>query len=96
MSVQEREPIDRDRTTFARARVLREIEARRTVRQAAESLQMSYHGARSQIDALKGITGCQDLREMGRWWETNAPLWLAWCAEQAGLAMKEGARKWGD
>jgi hypothetical protein len=91
MSVEGHEPIDWDRITFARARVLREIEDHRAEREIADKLQMTYNGVRSQIDELKSITGCSDLRALGRWWRDNRPAWLAWCDRQARVVREEGA-----
>lgn len=70
---------DWDRITFARARLLRELADGRTEREAAEALQMSYAGVRSCVEVLKEITGCRDVREMGRWWRANRALWRRWC-----------------
>jgi len=91
MSVQGGEPFNWERITFARARVLREIEDRRTEREIAGNLQMTYNGVRSQIDELKLITGCGDLRALGRWWRDNRDAWLAWCERQAGSVRERGA-----
>ena len=75
-----------ERLTFARVRVLRELAEGRTEREIAERLQMTYHGVRSHIEDLKDLTGCRDVRELGRRWRKNGPRWLEWVAGEAGIA----------
>ncbi|HKS92836.1 MAG TPA: hypothetical protein VJQ83_12960 [Tepidiformaceae bacterium] len=75
--------IDWERFTFARVRVLREIEARFTLQAVSDHLQLSYNTVRSYVEELKAMTGCSDVRELGRWWEEHRASWEVWCAEQA-------------
>jgi len=75
-----------DRITFARARVLRELADGRTEREIAEKLTMSYSGVRSQVEVLKALTGCHDVREIGRWWRVNRESWRLWCDEAGGVS----------
>jgi len=79
-----------ERFTFARVRVLRELADGRTEREIGERNQVSYSGVRSTVEDLKSITGCGDVREMGRWWRENRAAWLAWCEHQAGVGSEEG------
>ncbi|MCL4232071.1 MAG: hypothetical protein KJ053_10845 [Dehalococcoidia bacterium] len=80
-----------DRITFSRAKVLREIADSRTEREVAVGLQVAYTTVRSHIAELKGLTGCHDVREMGRWWRDNREDWLDWCKRQAGCSLEREA-----
>ena len=66
--------------TLARARVLRELSEGWKEREAAVRLGMTYNGVRSHVRDLKGITGCEDVDELGRWWRANRKGWLRWLA----------------
>jgi DNA-binding NarL/FixJ family response regulator len=85
MAVQGQEDFDWRRITFARACVLRELEDARTEREIAERLHMTHNGVRSYVEDLKAITGCDNVREIGRWWRTHRDAWYGWCAEVAGI-----------
>lgn len=82
MTIQHRDFSDWDRFTFARVRVITAIEDRLTEHQAAERLDMTYNGLRSVVDELKAMTGCGDLRELGRWWAERREQWLEYCRQQ--------------
>ena len=77
--------VDWERMTPARVRVLSKLADSRTEREIAGSLGISYNGVRSQTEVLKELTGCGDVREIGRWWRDHRERWVAWCAEQAGV-----------
>jgi DNA-binding NarL/FixJ family response regulator len=72
------------RITYRRALVLREVANGRTEQEAAETLGLSYTGLRSHVAALLEITQCPDVRELGRWWRSHRPAWVAIMAEAAG------------
>ena len=76
--------------TSARARLLRELADGRTQHEICERNQMTYAGVRSLVEDLKAITGCRDVRELGRWWRENRAAWIAWCGRQAGVVGEEG------
>jgi len=71
--------------TLARVRVLRGLAEGRTEREIAECLHMTYHGVRSHFEVLKELTGCGDVRELGRWWRENRGDWHARLAREAGI-----------
>lgn len=75
-----------ERLTVARVRVLRELEDGRTEREIAARLCMTYHGVRSHVEDLKALTGCQNVRDLGRWWRLNRTAWHVWLAREAGVA----------
>lgn len=90
MAVENTSNIPWERLTFARVRLLRELEDRRTLHEVAELLGISYNGVRSCVNELKVITGCSDVRELGRWWRQFRGPWLAWCERQAGQLNRTG------
>jgi DNA-binding CsgD family transcriptional regulator len=75
--------------TPRQARVLREIESGRTLKEVAEILGIEYSGVRSHIQRLKEKTGCADVREVGRWWRANRGRWLLGLAEAGGVELAE-------
>ena len=83
-----------ERLTFSRVRVLRELAEGRTEREIAQRLQMTYNGVRSHVQDLKDLTGCRDVRELGRWWRRNGPRWLEWVAGSGNCEVNT-VRDWG-
>lgn len=73
------------RVTFIRARVCAGLENQKTEREIADWLLVELSTVRSHVEDLKAITGCRDVRELGRWWRANRKSWCAWCEEQAGM-----------
>jgi hypothetical protein len=73
------------RITFIRARVFAGLENQMTEQKIADWLNVELSTVRSHVEDLKAITGCRDVRELGRWWRANRESWCAWCAEQAGM-----------
>ena len=73
------------RITARRAEVLREIAHGYSGREVAARIGLTQSGLRSHVEALKEITGCSSTREIGRWWRTQRPLWLALMSVQAGV-----------
>jgi DNA-binding CsgD family transcriptional regulator len=57
--------------TVRRAEVLREIADGRTLREVAAALGIERSGVRSQVERLKPLTGCENTRELGRWWREH-------------------------
>ena len=84
-----REGYDWERFTFARVRVLRELEDRHTAPEIAARLGMSTAGVRSHIQNLKGLTGSESIRDLGRWWAEHRLVWHGWCAKQAGIHVRD-------
>jgi hypothetical protein len=74
--------------TPSRARVLRELAAFRTEREAALNLGITYEGVRSIVEAIKEHTDLASVREIGRWWLAEAPKWAGWAAEQGGVRLQ--------
>ena len=89
MAMEDREQVDWSWLTYSRLRVLRELEADRTEREAADVLGVTYDGVRSAVEAMKIQAGLASVREMRGWWGQNRGLWLEWVLEQAGMG-KEG------
>lgn len=73
------------RITARRAEVLREIADGYSAREVADGLGLTLSGMRSHVEALREITGCSSIREMGRWWRTRRALWLELMSIHAGL-----------
>jgi hypothetical protein len=67
--------------TYSRVRVLRELAAFRTEREIAANLGITYDGIRSVVEDVKRYTGLGTVREIGRWWLEEAPLWMEWAAK---------------
>ncbi|MGE0598236.1 MAG: hypothetical protein AB7J35_00235 [Dehalococcoidia bacterium] len=86
MAMQDRENGDWGWVTYSRMRVLRELSADRTEREAAEVLGMSYDGLRSIVETIKEQAGLESVREMRGWWRQNRGFWLEWVLEQAGMS----------
>lgn len=86
MSAESNDPIEWEWFTFARVRLLRELADGRTEPEVADRLKLSYHSVRGQVEDLKAKTGCDSVREVGRWWRENGVAWVEWCKRQAGLA----------
>lgn len=72
-----------DWLTYSRIRVLRELAAGHTEAQGADNVGIQLTGFRSIVEDIKGITGLNSVREIGRWWRSESPKWLAWLVEQA-------------
>ena len=79
-----------ERVTFARMRVLRELDEGRTEREAAERLHISYERVRSHVEDLKDLTGCRSVRELARWWRANRDDWHEWIGQEAGIVPRKG------
>ncbi len=86
MAVEHPGDVPWERLTVARVRILRELEDRRTEREIAERLLMTYNGVRSHVEDLKALTGCADVRALGRWWGDVRGDWLGWLAREAVIA----------
>ena len=74
---------------FMRARVLAELEDRQPEHKIADRVGIEYSTVRSHVEDLKNITGCGDVRDLGRWWERNRGPWLRWVAHQGGVPRQE-------
>ena len=85
MSVQDAEPIEWERITIVKAKVMAGLEGQLTERQIAENRFVALSTVRTHVEELKGITGCADVKELGRWWRRNRAAWVRWCAVQAGI-----------
>ena len=86
MMVEPTEPVcDWRKLTHSRIGYLREVGDGRTLPEIAAQFQVTVNSARSAIEGLKDITGCRDVREMGRWWRDHRGEWLQWCAGEAGI-----------
>jgi hypothetical protein len=90
VSAQSLDSFDWSRITFVKARVLSGLEDQQTEMEIADRGIVALSTIRSHVEDLKGITGCADVRER-KWWRENRHLWLAWCAEQAGMKEQYGA-----
>jgi DNA-binding CsgD family transcriptional regulator len=86
MSIQGHDGFDYEWLTPRRVRVMRELEADYTEREAAEHLGVSYESVRSTVEELKAKLGVHSVREIRQWWRAQREGWVAWCAEQAGVA----------
>jgi DNA-binding CsgD family transcriptional regulator len=75
VSIESRDRVDYDRVTISKARVMRELEAEFTAREAAERLGMAYETVRSNVEDLKTELGVQSVREIRRWWRANREGW---------------------
>ena len=75
--------------TIRRAEVLRELAEMRTEREVADILGVSLTTVRSHVEDLKAITGCDTVREMGRWWLSNRQGWAAWVLSAGGVSARE-------
>lgn len=73
-----------DAITVRRAEVLREIADGRTLREVAAALGIERSGVRSHVERLKLLTGCENTRELGRWWREHRQEWLVHMADAAG------------
>ena len=85
MNVESRQLIDWERISFARARVLAGLEDQQTEQQIADRLGVALTTVRSQVEVLKAATGCQDVKELGKWWREKRDTWTEWCVAQARL-----------
>ena len=81
--------VEWDRITFVKARVLAGLEDQQTEQRVADGLNVALSTVRSQVEELKAITGCPDVREIGKWWRRNRADWAAWCERQAGMGPDE-------
>jgi DNA-binding CsgD family transcriptional regulator len=77
-----------DAITVRRAEVLREIADGRTLREVAAALGIERSGVRSHVERLKLLTGCENTRELGRWWREHRQEWLVHMADAAGAGHK--------
>jgi DNA-binding CsgD family transcriptional regulator len=85
MSIQGQDGFDDEWLTASKARVMRELEAEATEREAAEHLGLSSEGVRSTVEELKEKLDARSVRELRQWWRVQREGWVAWCAEQAGV-----------
>ena len=80
---------DWESITYLRARVLSDLEDRQTAHKIAERLGVQYTTVRGYVEKLKNLTGCNDVRDLGRWWQQNRGSWLRWVASQGGVPRQE-------
>lgn len=81
------QPVDWDRISAARARVLHQLALQRTEREGAVALGISTNGFKSQVRDLKVITGRTSVRELGAWWAEANGDWVRCLASAAGYEM---------
>ena len=86
MAIQGQGQVDYEWPTASLARVLRELADDRSEREAAERLGVAYTSVRSAVHVLKGYTGCENVRDLRRWWRENREPWAEWVLEQGGVS----------
>lgn len=86
----EHEDVEWERITFVKARVLAGLEDQQTEQRIADGLNVALSTVRTHVGELKAISGCGDVRELGKWWRRNRLEWAAWCVRQAGILPDEG------
>jgi DNA-binding NarL/FixJ family response regulator len=69
---------------YRRVQLLRCLADGLTEREAAERLGVKLTSVRSQVEDIKDVTGCESVRELGRWWRSSRSDWLAFCERLGG------------
>ena len=82
-------PYDWYSITRRRAEVLRELASGCSLPQVATRLGLSYNGARSHVESLKALTGCEDVAGLGRFWREHRLEWVQWHLHAAGVEASE-------
>jgi DNA-binding NarL/FixJ family response regulator len=61
--------------TRRQAEILRELAEGRSMREIAEALGIAVTGVRSHVQRIKALTGCHDVRDLGRLWRRHRVDW---------------------
>jgi hypothetical protein len=72
-----------ERLTAPRVKLLGLLAANRSITEVAVILGCSYAGARSKVRDLKQVSGLDDARKIGRWWQGEREPWLAYMGNLA-------------
>jgi DNA-binding CsgD family transcriptional regulator len=85
-------PVDWDRITIAKARVLAQFVLRHTESETARALGITTNGVKSHVRSLKEITDCTSVRELGAWWAEASGEWVRHHATAAGFEIPPRVR----
>lgn len=77
--------------TVRMARVLVLIARHYSQDEAANVLGIPRSTVRDDVARAENLTGCENQRELGRWWMENRLGWLLWLMEQLEIDRREVA-----
>lgn len=78
--------------TVRRAEVLAHIVDGYSQVEVASRMHLSVNGIHSHVEDLRTVTGCQSIRELGRWWRSHRAAWRRYVHRLGKRVMPSGAR----